>query len=279
MARARRLARPRGVDARARRRGAARGSLRPRRHLNFTDPTYLRNEQYRDDSNLRARIELHRRFSTNPEPWHRWVFDRLGFPADARILEVGCGPGELWLQNADRIPEGWRLTLADLSAGMLDKARESLRDRASYEVADVQQLPFDGGSFDGVVANHMLYHVGDRARAFAEIARVLVPRGRFYASTNGRDHLKEIKELYVHSEPWEFRLEEAGEELAAVFGDVELEVFDDSLEVTEVEPLVAFVHSLDPGREGFEEIIRARIERQGSFHVMKVGGLFSCRKH
>jgi len=73
----------------------------------FTDAKYLRDEQYRDDSNLRARIELHRRFSTEPEPWHRWVFDRLHFPAEAKILEVGCGPGELWLQNADRVPDGW----------------------------------------------------------------------------------------------------------------------------------------------------------------------------
>jgi SAM-dependent methyltransferase len=244
-----------------------------------TDTEYLRDEQYRDDSNLRARIELHRRFSTNPEPWHCWVFDRFDFPAEARILEVGCGPGELWLQNSDRIPEGWRLTLADLSPGMLGKAREALGARADYEVADVRQLPFDDESLDGVVANHMLYHVADRPRALAEIARVLRPGGLFYASTNGTDHLKEIRELYVHSEVWGFRLEDAGDELREVFDDVRVDVYPDSLEVTGVEPLVAFVHSLDPGIEGFEEVIRARIEAEGSFHVTKSGGLFSCRKH
>ncbi len=243
-----------------------------------TETDYLRDEQYRDDSNLRARIELHRRFSTNPEPWHRWVFDRFRFPAKARILEVGCGPGELWLQNADRIPAGWELTLADLSAGMLEKAREGLGDRAEYQVADVQELPFDEGSFDGAIANHMLYHVPDRPRALAEIARVLRPGGLFYASTNGTDHLKEIKALYVHGEPWGFRLEEAGDELSAVFEDVEVEVFPGDLEVTEVEPVVAFVRSMDPGTDGFEEIVRARIEVEGSFHVTKVGGLFRCRK-
>ena len=244
----------------------------------FTEADYLRDEQYRDDSNLRARIELHRRFSTNPEPWHRWVFDWFRFPAVARILEVGCGPGELWLQNADRIPAGWELTLADLSPGMVDKAREGLGDGAEYQVADVQELPFEDGSFDGVIANHMLYHVPDRPRALAEIARVLRPGGLFYASTNGTDHLKELKALYVHSEPWEFRLEEAGEELSAVFADVEVELFPGDLEVTEVEPVVAFVRSMDAGIDGFEEIVRARIEAEGSFHVTKVGGLFSCRK-
>jgi SAM-dependent methyltransferase len=246
--------------------------------VSFTDQAFLRDEQYRDDSNLRARIELHRRFSTNPQPWHRWVFERFDLPAEARVLEVGCGPGELWLQNAERIPAGWRLTLADLSPGMLEKAREGLGDRADYEVADVQELPFEDESFDGVVANHMLYHVGDRKRAFEQIGRVLRPGGLFYASTNGVDHLKEIKELYVKREVWEFRLEDAGGELREVFTDVRLDVFVDSLEVTEVEPLVAFVHSMDDGVAGFEETVRARIEAAGSFHVTKSGGLFSCRK-
>jgi SAM-dependent methyltransferase len=246
--------------------------------LSFTDAEFLREQQYRDDSNLRARLELHRRFSTNPQPWHRWVFERLRFPDEARILEIGCGPGELWLQNSDRIPQGWTLTLSDLSPGMLEKAREGLGDRAEYQAADIHELPFEDESFDGVIANHMLYHVADRPRAFAEIARVLRPAGLFYASTNGRDHLKEIKELYVHQEPWGFRMEEAGDELRTAFADVELDVYPDSLEVTEVQPVVAFVHSMDSGVEGFEEVIRARIEAEGSFHVTKVGGLFSCRK-
>lgn len=244
----------------------------------FTDPEYLKDEQYRDESNLRARIELHRRFSTAEQPWHRWVFDQLDFPAEANILEVGCGPAELWAQNRERIPEGWRLTLADLSPGMVEEARRALGDRADYRVADITDLPFEDESFDGVIANHMLYHVSDRPRAYREVARVLRPDGLFYCSTNGGDHLKELKELYVRSEPWGFRLEDAGEELRAAFADVHVEVFPDGLAVTEVEPVVAFVHSMDPGIEGFEEIVRRRIESEGVFRVTKVGGLFRCRQ-
>jgi ubiquinone/menaquinone biosynthesis C-methylase UbiE len=244
----------------------------------FTDQTYLREQQYRDDSNLRARMELHRRFSTNAEPWHHWVFDRLEFPPDARILEVGCGPGELWLQNIDRIPAGWELTLADLSPGMIEEARNVLGDRAAYVVADAQELPFQDESFDGAIANHMLYHVPDRPRALREIARVLRPGALFCSSTNGGDHLKEIKALYVDDRPWEYRLETADEELGAVFADVELEMYPCDLEVTEVQPVVAFVRSMDPGIEGLEETVRAHIAREGSFHVTKSSGLFRCRK-
>jgi len=247
----------------------------------FTDQAYLKDEQYRDDSNLRARIELHRRFDTNPEPWHRWVFDRLHFPERAQILEVGCGPAELWVQNSDRIPPDWRLTLADLSPGMVEEARRVLDERAAYRVADIQDLPFDDASFDGVIANHMLYHVQDLPRALCEVARVMRPDATFYCSTNGSEHLKEIKALYSDAEPWSwgFRLEDAGDELSKVFPDVQVELHPGGLEVTEVEPVVAFVKSLSDGKEGFEEIVREQIERDGAFRVTKVGGLFSCRKH
>src|SRR5689334_22369017 len=90
------------------------------------DPAYLRHEQYRTPGNLQARIDFHVRFRTNPEDWQLWVFDRLRLPPAARILEIGCGAGTLWLENRSRIPAGWEVTLSDLSAGMLAQARRSL---------------------------------------------------------------------------------------------------------------------------------------------------------
>ena len=89
----------------------------------FTDQQYLKTDQYRDSSNLDARVAIHRRFSTNPYGWFRWVFDvLLKLPENARILELGCGPGWMWKENTDRIPAGWNITLSDLSPGMVDAA-------------------------------------------------------------------------------------------------------------------------------------------------------------
>ena len=245
----------------------------------FTDSAYLREEQYRDDANLRARMDPHRRFATNPQPWQRWVFDRLDLPDEADVLEVGCGPGRLWEENLDRIPDGWRPTLVDLSAGMVERARAALGERAAYAVADAQELPFPDERFDAAVANHMLYHVPDRPRALRELARVLQPAGRFYCATNGGDHLREIKALFERQSPWEFRLETAARELADVFADVTVEVYPSRLEITEVEPVVAFVRSMDHGEvEGLEERIRGEIERAGWFRVTTATGLLSARK-
>ena len=71
---------------------------------NFTDPDYLRSTQYKDSSNLGARIQLHERFTTTNVDLHRWMVDLMqaSFPSDARILEIGCGRGNLWWKNADR---------------------------------------------------------------------------------------------------------------------------------------------------------------------------------
>jgi hypothetical protein len=60
------------------------------------DQQYLKTDQYRDASNLDARALIHQRFSTNTYGWFRWVFDALlKLPANARILELGCGHGLL----------------------------------------------------------------------------------------------------------------------------------------------------------------------------------------
>ncbi|HET7639881.1 MAG TPA: class I SAM-dependent methyltransferase, partial [Ktedonobacteraceae bacterium] len=88
------------------------------------DQHYLLTDQYNNAQKLEARIQLHQRFSTNTYDWHRWVFDHLTIPPDSRILELGCGPADLWRKNADRIPENWHITLSDFSPGMLQEARQ-----------------------------------------------------------------------------------------------------------------------------------------------------------
>lgn len=70
-------------------------------------------KQYRTSVNLDARMALHARFSTNPYPWMRWVFDHFALPAECRVLELGCGTGALWAANRERIPAGWDITLSD----------------------------------------------------------------------------------------------------------------------------------------------------------------------
>lgn len=278
----------------------------------LSDRRYLLTEQYRDATNLRARMRLHERFSTNRCPWHRWVFDRFDLPAESRVLELGCGPGRLWAENLDRLPAGWSVTLSDLSPGMLWEARQALsaaRSAIAFVNADAQALPFASGAFDAVVANHMLYHVPERGRAYAEIRRVLRPGGHLFAATNGRNHMRELSDLVRKfaattgftsadagtpvEERLGFRLEDGGAELSSLFPVVRLERYEDALVVSEAAPLVDYILS-GAGLGGWEHMpsnptageARARllefVERElaasGAVRITKDTGLFIARR-
>jgi SAM-dependent methyltransferase len=240
--------------------------------------------QYATADNLRARIALHTAFSTNPR-WAEWLFERQAPGPGARILDVGCGPATLWRANRDRIDPSWSLTLADFSPGMIDAARRELEERAAYVVADAQELPFAADSFDVVVANHMLYHVPDRPRAFAEIRRVLVSDGAFHASTIGRGHLAELAALVSG---WDldryadaFGLETGPQQLRHFFGDVRVERFEDGLAVTEAEPVLAYIRSSEryQGEDlsGARTTVEDAIAHRGAFTIAKRQGVISCR--
>jgi ubiquinone/menaquinone biosynthesis C-methylase UbiE len=242
-------------------------------------------EQYATDDNLRARIALHAAFSINPH-WAEWLFEQEAPGPGARILELGCGPATLWRANSERIDPSWSLTLADFSPGMIEVARRELGERAVYVVADAQELPFPADSFDAVLANHMLYHVPDRPRAFAEITRVLVSGGTFHASTIGRGHLAELVALVPgwefgrHAEA--FGLETGPEQLQPFFADVRVNRFEDGLAVTEVEPVLAYIRSSERyrGQDLTEasKTVEQAITRHGAFSIAKRQGVTSCRK-
>jgi ubiquinone/menaquinone biosynthesis C-methylase UbiE len=215
----------------------------------------------------------------------RWLFDREAPSAGARLLEVGCGPAAFWEANGDRIDPTWRLTLTDFSPGMIGAARRVLGDRAEFLVADVQQLPFPDGTFDVVLANHMLYHVPDRPKALREIARVLVPGGAFHAATNGRGHMRQLHELVddwdfaQHTE--EFGLETGVAQLEPFFADVRVERHTCDLGVNEVEPVVAYVRSSSRyhgDSEQVRRVVEEAIARDGVFRIEKSQGVLHARK-
>ena len=257
-----------------------------------TDQSYLLNEQYKDAANLNARIELHKRFSTNKGGWTRWVFDQLQIAPGSRVLELGCGPGLLWRGNQDRIPDDWQITLSDFSPGMLQEAQHALsrsQHPFTFQVIDAQAIPFEDASLDVVIANHMLYHVPDRARALSEIRRVLTPDGRLYASTIGATHLREIDDL-IHrvdtTVSWAkgtsaFILENGAEQLARWFASVALSRYEDALVVTEAEPLIAYILSgkakaLFVGEKllRLRDVVDQELAAHGAIHIAKDSGLF-----
>ena len=105
---------------------------------------------------------------------HRWrtaensagyLLPRL--PADARVLDVGCGPGTITADLAARVPDG-QVTGIDAAGDVLALARQEAERRGQanvrFDVGDVYDLGFDDGTFDVVHAHQVLQHLSDPGR-------------------------------------------------------------------------------------------------------------------
>ena len=101
----------------------------------------------------------------------------LGLPRDLDWLDVGCGTGAL-SQIVLETCEPRSVAATDASAGFLEYARRRMPDaRVTFRIGDAQALPFPDHAFDVAVSGLVLNFIPDKARAVAEMRRVLRPGG------------------------------------------------------------------------------------------------------
>lgn len=118
---------------------------------------------------------------------HRWrtAENSAGYLLDhlspgKRLLDVGCGPGNITLDLAARVAPG-QVVGTDVVESVLagaeaDRAAAGV-DSVSFRVGDVYDLPFEDDEFDVVHAHQLLQHLAEPASALAEMRRVLGPGG------------------------------------------------------------------------------------------------------
>jgi ubiquinone/menaquinone biosynthesis C-methylase UbiE len=99
-----------------------------------------------------------------------------------RILDLACGPGTLARRLAAQVAPGGKVVGVDLAPGMIELARAARIPNARFEVMDIEQLSFDGASFDAAACGHGLQFAPDLGAALREARRVLRPAGRLAAS-------------------------------------------------------------------------------------------------
>lgn len=212
--------------------------------------------QYRNSTNISARIRLHRLFSSNKQGWFPWIYEQCQITEGMKILELGCGNGRLWIENKAKLPADCEIILSDISEGMIRDVRreQSLQDdRFSFAAFDCHTIPYEDASFDLVIANHVLFYCKDVDRVCSEVGRVLKPGGRFVCGTYGVAHMQEVsrlvtqfddritlsgENLYEH-----FGKENGAQALAPYFAEVDWQQYEDALIVTQAEPLIEYVLS------------------------------------
>lgn len=129
----------------------------PERYTHGHHDSVLKSHTWRTIANSAAYLEKH-------------------LEAGLSLLDVGCGPGTITVEFAERLAPG-RVVGLDASAEVITKASAFTAPNLGFEVGDAYHLPFPDDSFDIVHAHQVLQHVARPVDVLRELRRVVKPSG------------------------------------------------------------------------------------------------------
>ena len=150
------------------------------------------NEHLRLEFNNWARAGKGESMERGHRPVGEQAIRHMQIPANARVLDVGCGSGWAARLMAQQALEGWVVGI-DVSDEMISVARAESADypNLEFQVASAEQLPFSDAEFSHAFSMESLYYYTDIASALAEIRRVLNKGGLFVS----------VVDLYLENTP------------------------------------------------------------------------------
>jgi ubiquinone/menaquinone biosynthesis C-methylase UbiE len=137
--------------------------------------------QYQNSKNLEARIAIFKYAKVEGSFWES-VAQCYPWKLASKVLELGCGTGDFWVEASKYIPPNSELLLTDFSDGMLAKAKEKLSHmpvKISFEKADANNLIYPAQAFDVVISHFMLYHINSPENLIDKVRGLLKPGAWF----------------------------------------------------------------------------------------------------
>jgi 2-polyprenyl-3-methyl-5-hydroxy-6-metoxy-1,4-benzoquinol methylase len=217
----------------------------------------------------------------------------LHVAAGDRVLDLATGTGELAVRAAQA---GASVTAIDLAEPLVERARRHADDEGvavSFDVGDVEYLPYEDACFDVLASNFGLIFAPDHANVAAELARVSCPGGRLgFTAWKPNPKLGELYRRFTEEpiegrEAYEWGREDHVEDMLGE--DFELEYEDGTLwleadsaeEIWELfsssaPPLVSLLRRLGPNRTG--DLRRAFVELYESYRTPE-GGIRAPRRY
>jgi trans-aconitate 2-methyltransferase len=124
--------------------------------------------------------------------WGLAVLDRLPLRGDERVLDAGCGTGQVTEALRDRLPDG-EIVALDASPSMLEHARARLGDdRVTFLAHDLLD-PIPIAPVDAILSTATFHWVPDHDRLFANLAAVLRPGGHLTAQCGGAGNIAAVE--------------------------------------------------------------------------------------
>lgn len=218
---------------------------------NMNDASIVK-RQYATLNNLNTRISIHDKYSTNKIGFRNWIVSNYRIDKGMKVLELGCGTGDMWKNRDSLINLCSQLVLSDFSEGMVESTKNNVGEYSNveYKVIDIQEIPYEDETFDAVIANMMLYHVPNMEKGLGEVRRVLKRGGCFYCATYGEHGIVEyISKIFSvrgveDNTNKNFTLQNGYKILNKVFSSVEKLDYIDSLAVTNIDDMIEYIYSL-----------------------------------
>jgi len=252
-------------------------------------------EQYASSKNLEARRSIYQ-YSIDAKPFSKWVAEQITPASRVKILELGCGTGDLWKELKDSFHH-CEILLSDFSEGMLKKSKENLGENEfGYVIIDFHNIPFPDKTFDIVISNHNLYHALDLNKVLGEISRVIKGDGVFYSTTNSIEHLASLRELINIPDDriWPnsvltsiFGAETGTEILSHHFQYTDRRFYQNELRIKDFAPIIHYFMSVRDERvhqiiqqsmNKIQDKFETEIRQHGYLKVKTKACLFICRK-
>jgi trans-aconitate 2-methyltransferase len=218
------------------------------------------------------------------------VLARLELSGDERVLDAGCGPGEVTAALRARLPRG-RVLAVDASPRMVAAARERLGGAADVRMADLLELAVEE-PVDAILSTATFHWIADHDRLFRRLRAALRPGGRLVAQCGGAGNLGALRDAIAASsaelpfaahlggfDPWTFagadeterRLRAAGFATARCWLEDRLVIPDDAGAYLESVILGAHLERLPVSlRTRFVEVVVARTEQPLSLPYVRL---------
>jgi ubiquinone/menaquinone biosynthesis C-methylase UbiE len=117
---------------------------------------------------------------------YRRILEAARIEPEDRLLDLGCGIGNLLIALAERIAFAHPAVGVDVSPTLIgiarrEVARAGFANRVDLRVSPATRLPFQDQSFDVVITSHLIKHLDDASlgATFGEVHRILAAGGRF----------------------------------------------------------------------------------------------------
>jgi len=175
------------------------------------------------------------------------VYQRLGLRSGQSVIEIGFGNGHT-VPLLMQLTDGLTYTGIEIAQTMVAEAAAFNRtlvdaERAKFQLAAAEAIPFPDGSFDRAVAINVVYFWSDPVQALTEIRRVLRPGGLCIVA--GMDSATAAAAPFYRAE-FGFHIREADDlttiHRAAGFTAVDIEPFDEMTKLGDGTPFARHYH-------------------------------------